>query len=63
MHICRHIYLHMYYAGMACFTYSSVFALSGPPTVANLSIDRNSMQVSLAGIDKEKVQVSLVRLA
>ena len=31
--------------GMACFTYNSVFALSGPPTVANLSINRRSMQV------------------
>jgi hypothetical protein len=31
--------------GMACFTYNSVFALSGPPTVANTSIDRRALQV------------------
>merc|ERR1711872_163764 len=34
--------------GMACHTYNSVFALSGPPTVANLNINRNSMQVAIA---------------
>eukprot|EP00092_Neocalanus_flemingeri_P008823 GFUD01009496.1.p1 GENE.GFUD01009496.1~~GFUD01009496.1.p1 ORF type:complete len:171 (-),score=30.23 GFUD01009496.1:134-646(-) len=32
--------------GMTCFTYNSVFALSGPPTVANMSISRNSQQVA-----------------
>jgi len=34
--------------GMACFTYNSVFALSGPPTVANTNISRYSMQVAAA---------------
>merc|ERR1711892_836500 len=32
--------------GMACFTYNSVFALSGPPIVANMNISRNSQQVA-----------------
>ena len=33
--------------GMTCLTYNSVFALSGPPTIANLSISRSSQQVRL----------------
>jgi hypothetical protein len=33
-------------AGMACFTYNSVFALSGPRTVANTAVDRRALQVS-----------------
>ncbi len=32
--------------GMACFTYNSVFALSGPRTVANTAVDRRALQVS-----------------
>merc|ERR1712212_1047416 len=28
--------------GMACFTYNSIFALSGPPIVANMNISRQS---------------------
>jgi hypothetical protein len=32
-------------AGMACFTYNSVFALSGPRTVANTAVDRRALQV------------------
>ena len=31
--------------GMACHTYNQVFALSGPPVIANLNISRNSQQV------------------
>jgi len=34
--------------GMACFTYNSVFALSGPPTIANQNISRSSQQVAAA---------------
>eukprot|EP00088_Acartia_fossae_P013957 TRINITY_DN17402_c0_g1_i1.p1 TRINITY_DN17402_c0_g1~~TRINITY_DN17402_c0_g1_i1.p1 ORF type:complete len:171 (+),score=24.81 TRINITY_DN17402_c0_g1_i1:30-542(+) len=34
--------------GMCCYTYNSVFALSGPPTIANLNISRNSQQVAAA---------------
>ena len=30
--------------GMACHTYNQVFALSGPPVIANLNISRNSQQ-------------------
>ena len=33
--------------GMACLTYNSVFALSGPPTIVNLNISRNSQQVNI----------------
>merc|ERR1711864_5954 len=32
--------------GMACFTYNSIFALSGPPIVANMNISRQSQQVA-----------------
>jgi len=32
--------------GMACLTYNSVLALSGPPTIANLNISRSSQQVA-----------------
>merc|ERR1712223_494946 len=32
--------------GMACHTYNQVFALSGPPVIANLNISRNSQQVA-----------------
>merc|ERR1712045_1026971 len=32
--------------GMACLTYNSVFARSGPPTVANMNISRSSQQVA-----------------
>ena len=35
-------------AGMACFTYNKVFALSGPPTIPNQNISRSSMQVAAA---------------
>ena len=31
---------------MCCFTYNSVFALSGPPTVQNQNISRSSLGVS-----------------
>ena len=31
---------------MCCFTYNSVFALSGPPTVQNQNISRSSLAVS-----------------
>ena len=34
--------------GMACLTYNSVFALSGPPTIANQNISRSSQQVAAA---------------
>merc|ERR1712126_39630 len=32
--------------GMACLTYNSVLARSGPPTIANLNISRSSQQVA-----------------
>merc|ERR1712183_578647 len=32
--------------GMACLTYNSVFARSGPPTIANMNISRSSQQVA-----------------
>jgi len=32
--------------GMCCFTYNQVFALSGPPTIANMNISRSSQQVA-----------------
>ena len=35
-------------SGMACLTYNSVFALSGPPTIANQNISRSSQQVAAA---------------
>lgn len=48
--------------GMACFTYNSVFALSGPPTVANTSIDRRALQTA-AAMGVTCLATSLVYLA
>ena len=48
--------------GMACLTYNSVFARSGPPTVANMNISRSSQQVA-ASMGVLCIATSLLYLA
>jgi len=48
--------------GMACHTYNQVFALSGPPVIANLNISRNSQQVA-ASMGVMCLTTSLIYLA
>merc|ERR550519_735473 len=48
--------------GMACLTYNSVFARSGPPTIANMNISRSSQQVA-ASMGVMCIATSLLYLA
>merc|ERR1711997_29951 len=48
--------------GMACLTYNSVFARSGPPTIANMNISRSSQQVA-ASLGVMCIATSLLYLA
>jgi len=48
--------------GMVCMTYNDVFARSGPPTIGNLNISRNSQQVA-ASMGVMCLTTSLIYLA
>ena len=48
--------------GMACFTYNSVFALSGPPVISNASMTRKEIRVA-ASMGVTCIGASLIYVA